>query len=169
MLTPMAVARPLFTEPAPPPGTRTCKNGHPVWGANEARVRHTSGRYYSACRRCRADAVQRVKARQRGEEVPLQAPTPVPKPEPKFATGELWKALPADLRSRVAGVILDPEPPDPLMAAVIRKAAKKRVWRDMPVAFAVIALVEALIEESREARSARLRLDRILRYALGSG
>jgi hypothetical protein len=147
--------------------TRTCKNGHVIEGYNAQEVRHTSGRMYTACRTCRRDAVERVRARQRGEDVTLLAPTPQVKPVPSFATTQVWKALPADLRRRVAGILTDPAPPDPLVAAVIRRAAQKRVWDELGVHFAVIALVDGLVEECRGARSTRLRLDRVLQTLFG--
>jgi hypothetical protein len=146
---------------------RRCPQGHLIEGYNAARIKHTSGRMYTACRQCRNDAVKRVKARQRGEDVPLMAPTPVPKPARSFATVELWTALPVPLRAHVAGILMDRQPPDPLVASVIRRVAQRRVWERIGVHFATIALCEGLIEESRAATSSRLRIDRVLAVALG--
>ena len=146
---------------------RTGPQGHLIEGHNAQRVKHTSGRFYTACRRCRNDAVKRVKARQRGEPIPLLAPTPVPKPAPSFNRTQVWMILRKPLRDRVAGIMMDDQPPDPLVAAVIRRAARTKVYERIGADFAAIALVEALIEESRTSSSARLRIDRLLGLIFG--
>ena len=71
------------------------------------------------------------------------------------------------LRDRVAGIMMDDQPPDPLVAAVIRRAARTKVYERIGADFAAIALVEALIEESRTSSSARLRIDRLLGLIFG--
>lgn len=146
-----------------PIAPRTCKQGHLIEGHNAAPVRHPTGRVYILCRQCRYDAVKRTLARKRGEQVAMQVARDT---EPESRTLPVWRALPKDIQQRVAGVLIDPAPPDPLVAAVIRRAANVRVWNRIGTSFATIALIEALIEESRESESSRLRIDRLLAVIL---
>jgi hypothetical protein len=159
----MAVTSPTDS-PLASIGVKTCKHGHALLPENTFRVLHKNGRFYDRCKRCRADGVARVRARQQGGALPVQTSRNrgEPEPGPGFHRREVFALLPSALRQRVAGYRLDTDPPDPLLAAVIIRASRTKVWAGMSAAFATIVLVEALIEESRESRSPNLRLDRLL-------
>jgi len=142
---------------------RTCPSGHLIFGDNAVALRTSTGKTYLACRTCRTAAVARVRAKKKGEAMLTSL-----QPDAEFATVQVWTALGASpLRDRVAVVLMTKQPPDPLVAAVIKRAARKRVWNRIGAHFAAIALCEALIEEVRDAQSPRLRLDRVLAYLLG--
>jgi hypothetical protein len=126
---------------------RTCPSGHLIHGQNDVAIQTQSGRTYHYCRACRA-------AKDLPERNELT--------NGEFATVEVWKQLPKDMRGRVAGVLLDDRPPDPLVSAVIRRAALTRVWVRYGVDAAAVAFVEALIAQSRESNSPSLRIDRLL-------
>ncbi len=148
---------------------RTCPSGHLIFGDNAARLTTSTGKVYVACRTCRTAAVARSRAKRGGESVAattMHVPRSL-QPDPEFGTIEVWKALPKELRQRVAGFLMDDQPIDPLVAAVIRRAARARVWNRFGVDAAAIAFIEALVEQSRHSTSPRLRIDRVLGALLG--
>lgn len=168
----MALPAPLISiddEPA------TCKAGHPMVGANILMEKGGKDRVVRPrCRTCKKDAHARWLRRTRTADLINPRSMVFPRKTragndvvvSEYKTDRLFALVPKDFQRRLAGALMD-QRVDPLQRRVLQRCADRRAWAAMHEDAAVRVFIEAVIEQTIDARSSLLRIDRLLGLILG--
>jgi hypothetical protein len=150
----------------------TCTHGHPLTADNV--VNEPGGKDRKVrprCRTCKREAVARSRRRRSiglGRQTTL-APRlkrdGVEVTTTAYETQRLAALIPKSMRDSIASAILDPMVYD-LQRRVLQRVWDQRSWAGMNEDVAARVFIEALIEQTIDARSPHLRIDLILRAAL---
>jgi len=138
----------LMIEIEDPVEVGVCNAGHPRTEANTVyRGSGKQGKKYPCCRPCRNASVQRLRQRQRGEEVILPSfisrRSPYRQSEPPPAsTKSLYSMLPPPMRVSLYAATREAKG-DPIALRALRVASEQRAWSGLSEAFAAIVFIEA--------------------------